>query len=71
MLRRKECVGECPKCGSFDIEYGSNKLFENDIWYKAVCEECWCEFTERYDLVFSETTYEEENKEEQLDNGAS
>lgn len=59
MTKSKECEWDCPKCGSSNIEYGSSELFENDIWYKAVCEDCWCEFSERYDIVYSETIYEE------------
>ena len=47
--------GKCPKCGSFNIEYGSTELEGNSLGYEFSCEDCGAYGLEWYNLEYSET----------------
>ncbi len=44
--------GECPKCGSDNLEYGCSKPYDNQIAYPYTCADCDFEGSERYCLSF-------------------
>lgn len=47
--------GVCPTCRSTDIEYLGSEPVDESVKYGARCRACNTEFTEWYDLVYSET----------------
>lgn len=52
-MNRKLVQGECPFCGSTNIEYDSiQSLDANCIYYPAHCLDCKKDFEEQYTLVF-------------------
>lgn len=53
----KECLGLCPKCGSENINWYDSELQNNFVIYNAQCDDCNCEFSEEYKLVYNITTY--------------
>lgn len=58
----KECLGQCPHCGSDNINYETCEILDETLQYPAVCEDCGGEFNENYNINYSETTY---NKKEE------
>lgn len=56
---RKVCQGDCPKCGSDNLEYGNTELDGETLGYEFECRECGCQGIEWYDLEYSETTVNE------------
>lgn len=52
-MNRNLVQGECPFCGSTNIDYGSMQSLEADsIYYPARCLDCKKEFEECYTLIF-------------------
>jgi len=47
-------AGVCPKCESYNIEYGGGEVEDSSYIYKWVCEDCGVHGRECYDMVFSE-----------------
>lgn len=45
--------GKCPRCGSESITYSELIPIGEVILYPATCDDCGCDFSEYYDLVFS------------------
>jgi len=43
--------GECPKCGEFNLEFGSLELEDNSVFYPVTCK-CGFEGKEYYNLEF-------------------
>jgi hypothetical protein len=58
----KECNGNCPKCNSENLEYGTSETLDNGIKYTLKCEDCGCEAYEYSDTIYKGTYYEEKNK---------
>jgi len=52
MKRLKGKAGECPYCGSNNIHYGKIVPLDDDIYYKAKCNDCGREYKEYYSLNF-------------------
>ena len=52
----KECMGECPICGSDNIEYGDHELTGDSIGYEFTCNDCGAESIEWFDVVYANTT---------------
>lgn len=44
--------GQCPYCGSVDINYGSIQIEEDHIYYPAECNDCYKYFEEWHYLKF-------------------
>jgi predicted Zn-ribbon and HTH transcriptional regulator len=55
------CMGECPKCGSEDIDYDVLEIGDTYAFYPAKCEDCGQKFEENYELTYTGTTYEGED----------
>ena len=51
--------GQCPKCGSINLEYGNTELEGESLGYEFECRDCGTEGTEWYDLEYSETIIKE------------
>ena len=51
----------CPNCKSKNIDYGTSELYDTQISYQLVCQDCDSQFFEWYDLVFSGYTDDEGN----------
>ena len=47
--------GKCPKCGSFDIEYGSTEIDGDNLGYEFSCEKCGAYGLEWYTLEYAES----------------
>ena len=58
----KKCIGLCPNCGSENITYTDGYIQDKDYVYDCMCDDCEQEFTEYYDVVYSETRWEEQNE---------
>jgi len=54
-------VGDCPNCGSMDLDYGNHTPnFEGDsIYFNVECEKCNHAYREYHNLEF-DAYYEEE-----------
>ena len=59
----KECVGECPKCGSEDILWHTGQMLDETYIYDADCNKCGVAFQEEYTLEYNITIMEEEQDE--------
>ncbi|MBR4315947.1 MAG: hypothetical protein IKP65_03120 [Alphaproteobacteria bacterium] len=58
----KQCQGECPCCGSKNIEYIDQDIDGvEQIGYEAECDDCGCTFTEWYSLNYVETIADDED----------
>lgn len=53
----KECLGQCPYCGSENIDYACSEILDTTLRYPGTCEDCNGEFYEDYNIVYSETSY--------------
>lgn len=42
----------CPKCGSSNVEYDTYEMEDDYIFQKITCNECGCEFTDCYRMVY-------------------
>ena len=58
----KECMGNCPKCGSEDIDYGVMEPVGERVVYSVKCGGCGVEFDEEYELVYVISYYKEEDE---------
>ena len=53
MNKNKVVQGQCPYCGSSNIEYDSMQFSDaNYVYYPAHCLDCKKDFEEHYRLVF-------------------
>lgn len=59
MQNIKKCLGTCPNCGSENITYTDGYVQDEDYVYDCMCDDCEQEFTEYYDIIYSETRWEE------------
>jgi len=50
--------GRCPKCGSYELEYGSSDLDDMNMGYEFYCNKCEAEGKEWYTLEYAETIVE-------------
>ena len=57
-LREKSCVGNCPNCGSENINWHDSEIQDGFIVYDADCGDCGQNFQEEYNIVYNITTYE-------------
>lgn len=57
MENSKQCEGECPKCGSHNIDYDVLELIMDQVYYPATCEDCNTQFKEWYFIKYNDTTY--------------
>ena len=65
MIRMKDSMcGECPTCGSIDIDYDALVPDGGSIYYPATCEECGQRFFEYHELEFDAHYVKEEIKKE-------
>ena len=53
----KECLGECPYCGSENIDYACSQILDETLRYPGTCDDCGGEFNEDYDIIYGETNY--------------
>ena len=53
----KECLGECPYCGSNNLDYGTSEILDDTLRYPATCLDCGESFDEDYAIEYAETTY--------------
>ena len=53
----KECMGNCPFCGSQNIDYGTSNVLDETLIYPAICENCNKYFEEHYAIVYDQTHY--------------
>ena len=63
-------VGQCPKCGSVNLDFGCSEPVGDSIKYPFSCEDCKFEGIEWYDVSFSEMTTadgEEIEQEERIE----
>lgn len=56
----KECEGECPKCGSGNINWHGSEDIDDGRVYDAECDDCQCVFTEEYNLKYCVSVIEED-----------
>ena len=56
-VRTKECLGQCPYCGSENINYEASYIIDDTLRYPAECEDCESNFDEDYAIEYAETTY--------------
>jgi len=54
-------AGECPRCGSGDLEYGAVELDGMSLYYPVTCKGCGFGGKEWYDLNFTGYTDEDNN----------
>lgn len=54
-------VGECPKCGSVNLEYGSFAVEEEQGYYYVTCRDCGFVGEEWYSMEFIEYRDKEGN----------
>lgn len=47
--------GQCPKCGSRNVDYAGSNICDDGIGYEFTCKDCGVVAVEWYDLVYSET----------------
>ena len=50
----EQSQGNCPKCGSDELEYGSTEIKGDSLGYEFTCSKCGIQGVEWYDVVFSE-----------------
>lgn len=43
----------CPVCGSENIKYDALEVKENEVYYPALCKDCYATWEEYYNLIFS------------------
>ena len=53
----KKCVGDCPKCGKNNLNYGLSEGLDDTRVYPFTCEDCGCEGRECYSEIYTETEY--------------
>lgn len=54
-------MGQCPKCKSLDVTYGKEDLQDDVLVFPGECNECGCNFQEKYLLNYLQTDYAEED----------
>ena len=54
--------GECSKCKSTNLDYGERVDADNSIGYEFKCDDCGCTGVEWYELAYSETIMDGEEK---------
>ena len=65
-MKIKKCLGECPGCGSENLEYNA---VQNDYSlsgykvYPGKCLDCNTKFKEKYAITYSFTEFEEPNND--------
>jgi len=52
-MKTMNIAGECPKCGSGELNYFSSRLLEETILYPYQCNDCGLNGTEVYDVTFN------------------
>lgn len=63
-IHEKECQGNCPNCGSDNINWHDSDIQEESIIYNAICDDCDLEFQEEYSLQYKITTFAKEENEQ-------
>lgn len=58
----KSCVGECPVCGSSDLEFDVATIEDGGVCYPFTCNSCGKDSEEWYDLNYSETICKEKDE---------
>jgi hypothetical protein len=61
MKELKDCEGECPKCGSMNVGYGSMQIDGNSMHYPGNCGDCDTDFKEWYSIEYVDSEYEKED----------
>tara|TARA_R110002020_G_scaffold13584_4_gene48777 strand:+ start:46 stop:261 length:216 start_codon:yes stop_codon:yes gene_type:complete len=62
----KKCEGECPKCGSLNLDYDTMKVDCGYVSYDYDCNDCKNHGTEYFNLVYDVTVTNNYNKNEKL-----
>lgn len=47
-------AGHCPTCGSWNIDYGSYEMGDDEVSYEVDCSNCGWSGKEVYELTFME-----------------
>ena len=50
----EQSQGNCPKCGSDELEYGSTEIEGDSLGYEFTCSKCGIQGVEWYYVIFSE-----------------
>ena len=53
----KECEGNCPKCGNEALSYGGVCDLHDSRRYPFTCDNCGCEGSKVYDIVYGGTQW--------------
>jgi len=48
----KRCKGNCPKCGSDNLEYSVSGIGDDAMYYPFTCIDCNCSGKEWYNLEY-------------------
>ncbi len=56
--KTKECIGECPKCGSHMLDYDDTHDEPAQVRYPFKCQFCGCKGEEVYSVTYIETEYD-------------
>ena len=60
----KECIGQCPKCDSYNLEYGASEGLDDSRIYPFICLDCGQEgrevYIEKYACTETEAIAEQE-----------
>ena len=59
MKVEKKCIGDCPKCGSGNILWGSRDMEDDYVSYDGECLDCKTLFVEFYNIVYDLTEYDD------------
>lgn len=57
--------GECPVCGSYELEYMDSELEGDCLFYDYVCQKCGAEGREWYSVVFDTHAVLEKEEDKQ------
>ena len=58
--KTKECEGECPKCGSYNVGHCDTHWYDDSRSEIMQCNECTQEFTEAYVSMYCSTEWEQD-----------
>lgn len=59
--KSKECIGDCPKCGGGNLDYGTSEGLDDSRVYPFTCNDCGCKGREVYIEKYACTEWEIED----------